>query len=127
MARNDIPVSISDNTIQIPLTIAESLIRSQAGADTGSPYYVGARAYVTQTEEGAVITIVDKDGTTTATVLNGTNGVGIVSIEKTATSGLVDTYTITFSDGSTTTYDVTNGADAEIEALTNEEIEALLS
>ena len=37
-------------------------------------------------------------------------GAGIASIEKTGTSGLVDTYTITFTDGQTTTFDVTNGA-----------------
>lgn len=37
--------------------------------------------------------------------------VGIKSIEKTATEGLVDTYTITYTDGSTSTYEVTNGAD----------------
>lgn len=40
----------------------------------------------------------------------GTDGVGISSIAKTGTSGLVDTYTITFSDGTTTTYTVTNGS-----------------
>ncbi|MBQ3017181.1 MAG: hypothetical protein IJD79_10415, partial [Clostridia bacterium] len=33
------------------------------------------------------------------------------SVEKTGTNGLVDTYTITFSDGTTTTFTVTNGAD----------------
>lgn len=33
----------------------------------------------------------------------------IASIEKTGTNGLVDTYTITFLDGSTQTYTVTNG------------------
>ncbi len=38
---------------------------------------------------------------------------GIVSIEKTATEGLVDTYTITFSDGSKTTFEVTNGKDGQ--------------
>ena len=37
---------------------------------------------------------------------------GIVSVTKTGTSGLVDTYTITFTDGTTTTFDVTNGAEA---------------
>ena len=40
---------------------------------------------------------------------DGADGNGIVSIEKTATVGLVDTYTITFDDGSTTTYNITNG------------------
>ena len=33
----------------------------------------------------------------------------IVSVTKTKTEGLVDTYTITFSDGSTTTFDINNG------------------
>ena len=39
----------------------------------------------------------------------GQNGVSVVSVEKTGTDGLVDTYTITFSDNSTTTFTVTNG------------------
>lgn len=34
---------------------------------------------------------------------------GISSITKTSTAGLVDTYTITFENGSSTTYNVTNG------------------
>lgn len=41
----------------------------------------------------------------------GANGNGIASIEKTGTSGLVDTYTITYTDGTTTTFTVTNGQD----------------
>lgn len=40
----------------------------------------------------------------------GANGVGIESVEKTGTSGLVDTYTITLSDGSKITFDITNGS-----------------
>ena len=47
-----------------------------------------------------------RDGT------DGTDGVGIVSITKTGTVGLVDTYTILLSNGSTYTFDVTNGSDA---------------
>ena len=39
----------------------------------------------------------------------GNDGVGIVSIAKTQTVGLVDTYTITYSDASTSTFLVTNG------------------
>ena len=39
----------------------------------------------------------------------GNDGRGIASIEKTGTNGLVDTYTITFTDGSTTTFTITNG------------------
>ena len=40
----------------------------------------------------------------------GEDGNGIASITKTATSGLVDTYTITYTDGTTDTFNVTNGA-----------------
>lgn len=43
----------------------------------------------------------------------GPAGVGIQKIEKTGTEGLVDTYTITYTDGSTTTYTVTNGEDGQ--------------
>lgn len=39
-------------------------------------------------------------------------GMGISRIRKTSTSGLVDTYTIYYSDGSTTTFTVTNGKSA---------------
>ena len=49
---------------------------------------------------------------------NGATGNGIASIAKTGTVGLVDTYTITMTDGSTYTFTVTNGEDgsATIEA-----------
>lgn len=39
----------------------------------------------------------------------GDDGIGITSVEKTKTEGLVDTYTITFSDGNTFEYEITNG------------------
>lgn len=41
----------------------------------------------------------------------GKDGNGIVSIKKTSSEGLKDTYTILYTNGTTTTYDVTNGAD----------------
>jgi len=44
-------------------------------------------------------------------VLKGSDGRGITSIAKTSTSGLVDTYTITYDSGSPSTFTVTNGAD----------------
>lgn len=44
----------------------------------------------------------------------GETGNGIESIEMTGTSGLVDTYTITYTDGTTTTFTVTNGADGAV-------------
>lgn len=39
----------------------------------------------------------------------GEKGNTIVGIEKTSTSGLVDTYTISFNDGTASTFNVTNG------------------
>jgi hypothetical protein len=39
----------------------------------------------------------------------GEKGKSIVSIDKTGTVGLIDTYTITYNDSTTTTFDVTNG------------------
>ena len=44
----------------------------------------------------------------------GSTGKGIASISKTDTSGLVDTYTIVFTDGTSTTFNVTNGAGAVV-------------
>lgn len=46
----------------------------------------------------------------TYTSLSVQNGKGITSIAKTGTSGLVDTYTISYNDGTTSTFTVTNGA-----------------
>lgn len=43
----------------------------------------------------------------------GDTGNGIEYIEKTSTEGLVDTYTIYYTNGTTTTYQVTNGKDGE--------------
>ena len=45
---------------------------------------------------------------------NGQDGVSVVSITKTGSEGLIDTYTITYSNGTTSTFTVTNGADGSI-------------
>ena len=50
-------------------------------------------------------------GETGATGATGATGNGIASITKTGTSGLVDTYTITYTNGTTSTFTVTNGQD----------------
>lgn len=56
-------------------------------------------------------------------VIDGTSyeigGVGIASITKTGTAGLVDTYTILMTDGTSTTFTVTNGdaSDAKIQGF----------
>ena len=65
---------------------------------------------------GHRVTVVDKDGTETFDVMDGEDGDtgrGIVTIEKTSTSGLVDTYTITYSDNTTGTFYVTNGENGD--------------
>ena len=45
----------------------------------------------------------------------GATGNGISSITKTGTSGYVDTYTIAYTDGTSTTFDVTNGEVSQAE------------
>lgn len=49
------------------------------------------------------------DETVKVMLLKGERGAGIQKIEKTASSGLVDTYTATFSDGGTSNFYVSNG------------------
>ena len=62
-------------------------------------------------------------------VINGVTydieGTGIVSITKTGTAGLVDTYTILLSDGTSTTFTVTNGdaSDAKIQGFIEDWLE----
>lgn len=46
-------------------------------------------------------------------MLKGTSGNDITGIEKTSSSGNIDTYTITLSDGTTETFTVTNGTSIE--------------
>lgn len=54
------------------------------------------------------MTITLADETVTEVEIN--NGKGITSIAKTGTSGRVDTYTITYNDGTTSTFTISNGA-----------------
>lgn len=46
-------------------------------------------------------------------MLKGETGANIKSIDKTATSGLVDTYTVTLTDGTKSNFTVTNGRDGK--------------
>ena len=50
-----------------------------------------------------------KDGADGKNGVDGKDGVGVLSIVKTGSEGNVDTYTITLTDGTTTTFTVTNG------------------
>ncbi len=128
----DVPV------IQEYLSQAEELVDQMEELSTNPPY-IGSNGnwYVWDTTTGAYvdsnidasITVAIADitmlaPTATPYVTNtGTNtdpifhlyiprGIGIASIQKTGTSGLVDTYTITYSDGYTDTFTVTNGKTA---------------
>ena len=56
--------------------------------------------------ENPILDFVLKTGATGQT---GATGNGISSVSKTSTSGLTDTYTITYTNGNTTTFDVSNG------------------
>ena len=55
----------------------------------------------------------------------GDAGRGISSVIKTSTVGLVDTWTITYTDGSTSSFDVTNGADGDDYVITEADYEEI--
>ena len=92
--------------------------------DTNTSAYVdsGIDASITVDVDPNTVTLpagsnasVENTGTSTDPVFKffipqGATGKGITSITKTGTSGLVDTYTITYSDNTTSTFTVTNGA-----------------
>ena len=86
-------------------------IEGGTGEDGFSPV-----AKVTQTGTGAVISITDKSGTTTATLANGkdgTDGVGIKSVAQTTTSNADDgnnVITVTLTNGTKSTFKVQNGS-----------------
>ena len=82
---------------------------------------------ITLDPDGA-ITMLDPDGTARIDNISQSDtdpvfhfyiprGKGISSIAKTGTSGLIDTYTITYSDGATYTYNIVNGKDAYTSAV----------
>jgi len=65
----------------------------------------------TGTDENPILNFVLEKGDKGET---GETGNGIASIIKTGSIGLVDTYTITYTNGQTTTFTVTNGEDGEV-------------
>lgn len=93
-------------------------VDGQDGADGQDGF--SPEVTVTDITGGHRVTITDAGGTHTFDVMDGepgepgATGNGIASITKTGTSGLVDTYTITYTNGQTTTFTVTNGSDATV-------------
>ena len=86
----------------------EQWLNSLVGS-TGETGAEGKSAYDLAVENGYEGTLTEWLATLVGTPgATGATGVGIRSIEKTGSEGLVDTYTITFTDGTTTTFTVTN-------------------
>lgn len=113
-------MSISVQTLAVAKKYTDDSLAG-AGAVAGVPCQIQS---ITEITGGHRVTFLwlDNNGdshTSTMDVMNGQDGqpgapgaagVGISKIEKTSTSGLIDTYTITFTNNTTQTYDVTNGA-----------------
>lgn len=85
--------------------------------NSGDAYAVGTDSsntiYNWDTDQNAWVNIGSIKGPAGADGQDGADGVGISSISKTSTAGLVDTYTITYTDSDTDTFTVTNGADGQ--------------
>ena len=81
-------------------------------------------ASITGTAENPKLNLTLQKGDKGNTGDTGATGNGISSITKTGTSGYVDTYTIAYTNGTSTTFDVTNGevSQAQLDE-TNERVE----
>lgn len=102
-----------------------TLISTVGLVDTYQILFTNGSTFDFQVTNGATPTITIQDGvwfvngiSTGVSALGqkgdkGDPGVGIVSIEETSTSGNVDTYTITFTNQTTSTFTVTNGTDGK--------------
>lgn len=108
--------------------IAENINRGGSGGSGASAYDIAVENGFIGTEAEWLASLKGSDGKDGD---KGTDGVGIVDIAKTNISGLVDTYTITLSNGATKTFTVTNGADGsgsgEVETMTREEMLEILN
>lgn len=76
----------------------------------------GATPSVTRSgsNEEPILNFVLQKGDKGDTGSKGDTGNGIASIERTGRDGLVDTYTITYTNGNKTTFEITNGEDGEV-------------
>ena len=78
--------------------------------DNAKLYVKGDTAYEYLTDMSGAQGIQGPKGDKGDTGNTGPQGVGISSITKTSTAGLVDTYTISLTNGQSSTFTVTNGA-----------------
>lgn len=93
------------------------------GTEQPYDFYIFTRAFPGQDEPSwfniGEFPVPGPQGETGPAGQDGSDGRGIVSIAKTSTSGLEDTYTITYTDGTTSTYVVKNGAKGEAAAISS--------
>ncbi len=101
----------ADATLKAELEEAIAKAKQEA-IDTSKSYapYIGDNGnwWIGDTDTG-----VDASGIKGDTGAAGSDGVGIIGIEKTSTDGSVDTYTITLTSGVSYTFTVTNGTKGE--------------
>ena len=102
-----------DDASTVTLTDAKLDLKGEqgdVGAKTTGASFVGDDMVFTLDDSSTVTLSNAKVTLKGATGLTGSAGT-ITSIIKTDTTGLVDTYTVTYNDDTTTTFTVTNGAD----------------
>ena len=118
--KSTLPSNIDLSETDIPILTEEAQEAAQratqaAGAAEASAEEAAAWSahppYIGENKNWYVYDVTSEEFVDSEITAEGADGVGIASIAKTATSGLVDTYTITFTDESTYNYYVTNGAD----------------
>lgn len=91
----------TDGSKETTFIIVKNGLDGEDGENGHSAYEEAVEKGYTGTEEEWLASLVGPKGD---------KGVGIESITKQGTAGLVDTYLILFADGTTTTYEVVNGA-----------------
>ena len=118
--------AVTDTTLSISGAPADAKAVGEALADKADADDLTAIDERVTAVEGEIPDISVVDG---RLVIDGTSyeigGVGIASITKTGTAGLVDTYTILMTDGTSTTFTVTNGdaSDAKIQGFIEDWLE----
>ena len=111
------PPEIVDGSPETILPEMRELVeRAEAAAEilldcsaTATTLPTGSSATASYDVETGVFSFGLPRGDTGAKGDTGETGNGIANIRKSSTSGLVDTYTITYTNGQTTTFTVTNG------------------
>lgn len=104
--KNTYQVVLTDDTVALTFDITDGA--DGANGNDGDDGVSVTNAAVDNT--GHLIITLSEGEPIDAGYVIGDEGRGVSSIAKTSTEGLVDTYTITYSDDTTETFTVTNGA-----------------